>query len=607
MKVFTTLGNKHPQVGATITAGCCRVKPTTSTPIYAHLTPVASITYTVTYIGNDNTGGTAPTDGSSPYKSGSTVTVLGNTGTLAKTGNVFIGWNTAADGSGVTYLSGSTFTINANTSLYALWGYNVTYNGNASQGGTGTAPIPTTSYVANTTVSILGNTGYTNSSGTKVFAGWNTAIYGTNTYYPPGSTLTVPYANTTLWAQWYDTTGVNVSVIYDGNLSTSGSPPTTVNYKQYQGVSISGNTGTLEKTGYIFNGWNTAANGTGKIYPTTSNGFTMPDSNVTLYAQWVNTSTSYTLIYNGNGSTGGSVPAAPTSYYSGASATVLGQSNLVRSGYSFLGWNTASNGTGSNYPIGNSIIMSSTQTLYAQWVGGSVAKSCGTGTGGSSVAGIYNSGSRIAYRDNTNDTITVIIPTYFSTTSGGPYGAGDGPSASPPSTSYGNLISTYATAIISKVAGNYQIDVTYTNLWTLGSQVQTAIITLTPTYWPTSQTITDITISNSPASFTFDAAADPSFNVSTGCYSSVITSTSGATVNATFAGIIAFYITFSNGTTTRVAVGTEFRWGTTTSLPHIYTYTSNYARVELANGTTPSPITGVFTPTPTSSTSINTI
>jgi hypothetical protein len=30
MKVFNTLGNKHPQVGATITAGCCRVKPNIS-------------------------------------------------------------------------------------------------------------------------------------------------------------------------------------------------------------------------------------------------------------------------------------------------------------------------------------------------------------------------------------------------------------------------------------------------------------------------------------------------------------------------------------------------------------------------------------------------
>ena len=36
--------------------------------------------YTVTYEGNGATGGTAPVDGSSPYRPGATVTVLGNSG-----------------------------------------------------------------------------------------------------------------------------------------------------------------------------------------------------------------------------------------------------------------------------------------------------------------------------------------------------------------------------------------------------------------------------------------------------------------------------------------------------------------------------------------------
>jgi hypothetical protein len=82
------------------------------------LTPA---TYTVTYNGNTNTGGNGPTDGSSPYTTGSTVTILGNTGTLAKTGFTFSGWNTAADGSGTQYSPGNTFVISANTILYARW------------------------------------------------------------------------------------------------------------------------------------------------------------------------------------------------------------------------------------------------------------------------------------------------------------------------------------------------------------------------------------------------------------------------------------------------------------------------------------------------------
>ena len=80
-------------------------------------------TYTVTYNGNSNTSGNAPADGSSSYVSGSTVTVLGNSGSpvLAKTGFTFAGWNTASNGSGTSYSQGNTFAINTNTILYAQW------------------------------------------------------------------------------------------------------------------------------------------------------------------------------------------------------------------------------------------------------------------------------------------------------------------------------------------------------------------------------------------------------------------------------------------------------------------------------------------------------
>lgn len=78
-------------------------------------------TYTVTYNGNTNTGGNGPIDGSSPYTVGSTVTILGNTGTLVLTGFTFSGWNTAENGSGTQYSPGNTFVINANTILYARW------------------------------------------------------------------------------------------------------------------------------------------------------------------------------------------------------------------------------------------------------------------------------------------------------------------------------------------------------------------------------------------------------------------------------------------------------------------------------------------------------
>ena len=84
-------------------------------------TPSRSSNLTVTYDGNGNTGGTVPTDSSSPYSSGDTVTVLGNTGSLVKTSKTFSGWNTKADGSGTTYTAAQTFTITASTTLYAKW------------------------------------------------------------------------------------------------------------------------------------------------------------------------------------------------------------------------------------------------------------------------------------------------------------------------------------------------------------------------------------------------------------------------------------------------------------------------------------------------------
>ena len=80
--------------------------------------------YSVTYDKGAAASGTAPTDSSSPYVSGATVTVLGNTGSLVgpEGTTVFKGWNTKSDGTGTTYTSGQTFTISANTTLYAKFG-----------------------------------------------------------------------------------------------------------------------------------------------------------------------------------------------------------------------------------------------------------------------------------------------------------------------------------------------------------------------------------------------------------------------------------------------------------------------------------------------------
>ncbi len=76
--------------------------------------------YTVTYNSNGAESGTVPTDATN-YTDGASVTVAGNTGNLAKTGYIFNGWNTTADGTGTKYSAGDTFNISENTTLYAEW------------------------------------------------------------------------------------------------------------------------------------------------------------------------------------------------------------------------------------------------------------------------------------------------------------------------------------------------------------------------------------------------------------------------------------------------------------------------------------------------------
>ena len=76
--------------------------------------------YSVTYNGNGSDGGVVPTD-ANYYASGESVTVLDNTGSLTKEEKIFGGWNTASDGSGISYVAGATFSISNDITLYAQW------------------------------------------------------------------------------------------------------------------------------------------------------------------------------------------------------------------------------------------------------------------------------------------------------------------------------------------------------------------------------------------------------------------------------------------------------------------------------------------------------
>lgn len=73
------------------------------------------------------------------------------------------------------------------------------------------------------------------------------------------------------------------------------------------------------------------------------------------------------LVYNANGSTGGTVPATEE-YDKGATVTVAGNTGgLVKTGFDFAGWNTAANGSGTIYQGGNTFTINASTTLYALW------------------------------------------------------------------------------------------------------------------------------------------------------------------------------------------------------------------------------------------------
>ena len=77
--------------------------------------------FTVSYDKNGATSGSAPAAHTNVAKN-ATVTIKGNTGSMAKTGHTFNGWNILADGSGTNYAVGSTSaSITSDVVLYAKW------------------------------------------------------------------------------------------------------------------------------------------------------------------------------------------------------------------------------------------------------------------------------------------------------------------------------------------------------------------------------------------------------------------------------------------------------------------------------------------------------
>lgn len=158
---------------------------------------------------------------------------------------------------------------------------------------------------------------------------------------------------------------ITYSVTYAANGADGGSVPVdSVEYGNGDSATVLGNTGNLTRSGYTFEGWNTAANGGGTDYAA-GDGLTV-SADVTLYAQWSVVPT-YSVTYDTNGADGGFGVVDSGTYEVGDTVTVL-DNYASRTGYEFSGWNTEANGSGTLYQPGDQFTMASADvTLFAYW------------------------------------------------------------------------------------------------------------------------------------------------------------------------------------------------------------------------------------------------
>lgn len=284
--------------------------------------------------------------------------------TYKRDGYVFTGWNTAIDGSGKSFKDGASITglidtRNEDVKLYAQWEEDTTYKVSFdwNYGNAGSMPV-LTGYT-NGKLSLPENTftkeGYT-------FIGWNTKMDGNGKSYSDESTLTGLTEDITLYAQWEKNPELTIS--FDWNYGNSGSMPTVVVEK---GKSVTLPENAFKKDGYIFDGWNTEMNGNGADIGNNIKDLykSLNGKDTVLYAQWKK-DVSYTIIYDWNYGNSGSMPVTIGYEHNGA---IVAENNFIKDGYTFIGWNTAMDGSGTSFKPGDIMPEGKTENtvLYAQW------------------------------------------------------------------------------------------------------------------------------------------------------------------------------------------------------------------------------------------------
>ena len=276
----------------------------------------------------------------------STTTVALPTGT--RTDHTIQGWYTVSAATGGTKRgdAGGSYTPTQSETLYARWGYNVTYNKNSGTT-TPTAQVKTHGTALTLQPAITRNNATTTYTVTFNYNGNGTADTTSS------AVKTTQYS----FASWKATSGTTYAA--SGSYTTDEPTVMTAQWSS----SASTTTVALPSptwTNYTLDGWYTVSAATGGTKRGNGGGSYTPTQSETLYARWIlNT---FTITYNGNGGT--ATPAVHTG--------IIGQNlriadSPIRDGYIFSQWNTAADGTGSAYGRGSFYTGPDDLTLYAIW------------------------------------------------------------------------------------------------------------------------------------------------------------------------------------------------------------------------------------------------
>lgn len=296
-----------------------------------------------------------------------------------KYGYKLLGWSTTPDGS--SGLMGDTFenltVYNGNViTLYAQWQkmnntYGIWFNGNGAEGGTMSSLDKIYGY--SDPIKLPKNnfyrTGYT-------FAGWCRKANGADKIYPDEATVKSIYEENgfcTLYAQWEP---ISYIIMYYENGGTFATNTRKIVYTHYDQVITLLSNDDISRSGYIFGGWNTRANGKGTQYIAGFQGMNLAgweSGYINLYAQWLKRGVKYTIVYDKNAADATGTVNNQT--VDTGEHTTIRTNGYTRTGYNFSCWNTKKDGTGTDYSQRATLAPSQHLTtvdgkyvrLYAQW------------------------------------------------------------------------------------------------------------------------------------------------------------------------------------------------------------------------------------------------